>query len=80
MEGGGRPGQGYPLAWYMVESEPAPHRCDGIWASLHSLSISLPPFFLFRPDPLSLFSIFYNPHSLVLPHRDTRTRNHSFPL
>lgn len=88
--GGGRPGQGYPLAWYMVESEPAPHRCDGIWASLHSLSISLPPFFLFRPDPLSLFPFFTTPtllsshiethaHAIILSHCNSCCSSAVFP-
>lgn len=43
-EGGGGLGQRYPLAWYLVESEPAAHRCYRICSlALYSLSLPLPP-------------------------------------
>lgn len=51
-EARGRLGQHYPLAWYMVKSEPAAHRCDRLW--------SLATFFF-----LWFFEFFFLP---VLPY------------
>lgn len=52
-------GQRYPLAWYMVESEPAAHRCDRLWGLAIYSSHPLP-----RPSPLTL--LLYTP--LRTPH------------